>query len=309
MLSKRPVLVILSLVIAVFLWGYVMGTVDPSSTVKVSNIPVQIENQAELNDRGLAVLYDREFQTSVNIKGKRSLVTQVKRNGIEASVDVSKAKRGDNELVVKFTTPAGVSVDSVSNPEILVKVEDLDSKDVKVKVVFDNEDSDDNMVRPWAIETDPEVVTVMGAKSAVKKVRTARVDADAGDAEADVATIPLGVTAVDESGEAVVGVTCSVETVRASIQKLNVKVVPLKLRAIGYHSGKLKVSGIVGPTSVEVLVAGDAANITSIEGVVDLSNVNGSGVYNQSIDVQLPQNVYMDGELTDKAKVTLTKAD
>ena len=102
MLSKKPVLIILSIITAMFLWVYVTGNVDPDTKSKVSNITVNLVNTEELANQGLAVSNEDELTASTVITGKRSVVNKIKYNGIKATVDVGKAQKGENELPLEF---------------------------------------------------------------------------------------------------------------------------------------------------------------------------------------------------------------
>ena len=101
MLNNKTFLRIFSLVAAVLLWMYVMGEVDPTKTSVVSNITVSFMNSDVLAEEGLAPIENENMQISAKIKGKRSLVNDVKRNGMSAYVDVSSCKEGKNTVEVK----------------------------------------------------------------------------------------------------------------------------------------------------------------------------------------------------------------
>ena len=60
MLRNKNIVRILSLLIAVVLWAYVMGEINPETTIKFKNINVEILNQESLEDRGLALIEDRK---------------------------------------------------------------------------------------------------------------------------------------------------------------------------------------------------------------------------------------------------------
>ena len=89
MLNNKTFLRIFSLVVAVLLWLYVMGEVDPAKTSVVSDITVSFTTSDVLAEEGLAPIENENMQISAKIKGKRSLVNDVKRNGMSAYVDVS----------------------------------------------------------------------------------------------------------------------------------------------------------------------------------------------------------------------------
>ena len=82
MLNNKTLLKIISLAIAVFLWIYVMGEVDPETRVKVYGIEVSYVNTDALADSGLAVADDEPLSVNAVIEGKRSDVNKAKKKGL-----------------------------------------------------------------------------------------------------------------------------------------------------------------------------------------------------------------------------------
>ena len=80
MLENKNVLKIISLIIAILLWVYVMGEVIPD-TEKISDIEVTFVNTETLADEGLAVVHEQDLRVSAIVKGKRSVINEMKKNG------------------------------------------------------------------------------------------------------------------------------------------------------------------------------------------------------------------------------------
>ena len=117
MLKSKRVQAILSLLIAIALWMYVMGTVDPQITFTVRNIHVEKINEDVLEDMGLSAELDEPKAVDIVLKGKRSDVNEAKKSNIRATVDVSNCDYGENETEIKIVLPekvTGVIVDSLS---------------------------------------------------------------------------------------------------------------------------------------------------------------------------------------------------
>ena len=72
MLKNRNVRLIFSLIIAICLWLYVMGNVDPVITNHFGSVPVTLTNESELDELGLKATLDSPKEVSVTLKGKRS---------------------------------------------------------------------------------------------------------------------------------------------------------------------------------------------------------------------------------------------
>ena len=110
MLRDKRVLAIVSLLIAIALWMYVMGSVDPKTTDLVTGVKVEMQNQDYLDKQGLTATLNSPNKISFTIEGKRSDVNFAKKKGFSAYVDVSTCDYGENEADIHVVTPDGVSI-------------------------------------------------------------------------------------------------------------------------------------------------------------------------------------------------------
>ena len=150
MLNNKNVLRGISLVIAVFLWMYVMGEVNPETKDRISNIEINFVNTEVLADRGLAVVYDNDMKISAIIKGSRSNVNETKESGLVATVDVSACTEGTNTGNVELSLPDGISLDSISDDTVKFEVEEIAEEEKPVEIEFIGEDTSDSEYEPWA---------------------------------------------------------------------------------------------------------------------------------------------------------------
>lgn len=307
MLSKKPVLIILSIMTAMFMWVYVTGNVDPETKSKVNHIEVNLTNTDELANQGLAVANGEDLTTGVIITGKRSIVNKVKSNRFTATVDVGKAKKGENQLPVEFETPAGVSIDDSTEATVTVNVEDRIRKSVPVKIVF--KDKKDSVREPWATEVWPNNITVYGAESVVKRVAEINADIESRNVETAAKNVKADVFAVDTSGTEIKGLAYDKEYVMATVQLLERKEVKVNVKGKNLDS-KYRVDKVSGIDTVTILGTQSVLKkINSIDVYADLSDIESGGLATVSVTPELPYGVYLPGELKSKAKITIKVAD
>ena len=115
MLRNKKVLMLLSLLIAVGLWVYVMGNVDPDTKVKISGVKVEMQGTESLEKQDLHPVLNSPKIVSVTIQGKRTQVNKTKKKGLEAYIDVSTCNYGRNETEIYVQLPQGVTNVSVEN--------------------------------------------------------------------------------------------------------------------------------------------------------------------------------------------------
>lgn len=307
MLSKKPVLIVISLLISIFLWIYVTGQVDPETSARIYDIPVTITNTDKLADLGLAVADDGDLTTSVVVKGKRSVINQAKSDGLTAELDVSSAEKGSNDLTLKFNTPSGLSIDSSSTPVYTIKVQERVSKDVPVYVEFTS--SKNSKLQGYATGVYPKTVKIYGAKSIVKKVEAASTKIDSDKLREKPKNLRTTVTAVNSKGDEVSCVEYSRKRVYVDAQLLHKKEVSVNVKTKNVPSG-YKVSQI-GQTSTITVLGTEAAikNIESVNATADMSDVDSADVYTEYVDINLPYNIYLAKETKLKVDITVEDKD
>ena len=108
MLTNKKVLMFVSLLIAIGLWMFVMGNVDPKMDERVSGIQVEMVGTDSLEAKGLTATLNSPKIVSVVIEGKRSQVRKTVDKGIKAYIDVSTCEYGKNEADIHVKLPEGV---------------------------------------------------------------------------------------------------------------------------------------------------------------------------------------------------------
>jgi YbbR domain-containing protein len=126
MLRNKKFQVIISLLIGIALWFYVVGNVNPSITAKVNDIEVEMVNQDVLEELGMTATLKAPETVNIEIRGSRSAVNEAKKGEIRATVDVSNCEYGENEGEIRIELPdgiSGVSVESRSVDKAVFEVE------------------------------------------------------------------------------------------------------------------------------------------------------------------------------------------
>ena len=73
---KDSTLKVLSFIIAVVLWFYVILVIDPSVDVTIRNIPLRYINQGVLEERGLSLVEDPDLTMELKIRGSRKKIAK-----------------------------------------------------------------------------------------------------------------------------------------------------------------------------------------------------------------------------------------
>lgn len=172
MLNSRKSKIIISLIVAIVLWAYVVGEVDPTIKKTYHSVPIKYTNEQALTEKGMAVASYGKKEMSVTLSGKRSLFTRMNADDLYAQVDLSNAAVGTNELSVELNVPGTLESTHQSLTKVVVKVERRVSSKKEVRVSYMGNYS--GAEEPTTLFVNPASITVSGAKSLVQKVSYVR---------------------------------------------------------------------------------------------------------------------------------------
>ncbi|MGF6375737.1 YbbR domain-containing protein [Clostridiales Family XIII bacterium PM5-7] len=227
MLKDKKLNIIISLVIAIGLWAYVIGEINPQDSRMFRNIPITFLNTQVLEDQNLAVLSASVESLNVEIYGTRTAINETHVNDIVATVDLADAEKGNNDLIVNVIIPDNVELENKSLNKITVVVEDKITKEVDIRVGYSGEF--DNDTEALTLETSHKTTTVSGAESQVEKVMYANATVSADRVKSNLRTVRAKIVPVDKDGIEVENVTATNEIVKVTTVLAKTKTVPLNV--------------------------------------------------------------------------------
>ena len=186
MLSNNFWMKLLSLLLAILLWNYVVtGNKSITRTKVLNNVTGYVTSQSTLSTYGLALLTDptdlvENFTVLLDVA--QSEYSLAKTDNVRVTLDLSRVRTaGTQEVPLTATTSYGKVV-SILPSSVTLTFETLDSRSIPVNVQFSGEQNGDywcNVVR-----TNPSSITVSGAASVVRSISQARVYSDVTGAKA-----------------------------------------------------------------------------------------------------------------------------
>lgn len=296
MLKNNSTVRILSILMAICLWAFVIGEVNPTVKRTITDIPVEFVNADTLADRGLALGEEQEYYTSVVVKGSRSEVNALERSDILATADLYGYEEGENHISIDVIVPDGISLEEIKIPEVTVNLEKLEAVHLPVTVVFVGEL--DGALEAAAASVAPAEVEVKGAASVIEKVDSVRVQLDVGDISSISAVYSEVPTAWDADGKLITNVTISAQSVDVEAAVYHTKQVPLELKVTGNPDEKYGEVSVDIPK--EIVVRGTEASLERITSIT-AESINVDHVTENctiAVKPQLPAGV----ELADSSK-------
>lgn len=303
MLKSKRINIILALIVAIVLWAYVLGEVNPESTVVVREVPITFTNQDVLEDSGLTLLSASQDSVNISISGQRTAITKVKQSDFSVTADLEALSLGENTVRLTITGPDDVKIESVSAEKISVTIDRKVTEEKEVSVQVNGEV--DSEKEPYIVEVSKESINVTGAKSLVDKVVGVNAVIDVGDVEGNLKTLEAELVPVDSQGIKVENVSLENKKVSVTAVMLNKKTVNLEVPVINEDYGDVERSVTLPKTVIIKGTEDDLKGVSSITcRTLDLSNVNESSTI--ALEPILPTGIQISDESAGlSAKVTV----
>ena len=103
---RDSVLKIVSFVVALLLWFYIIAVIDPSVDITVKDIPIRYTNEQLVVDKGLCLVSDDDTTVELKIRGSRKRIANIENKNIYATVDLANiSKTGTFSLPIAISIP------------------------------------------------------------------------------------------------------------------------------------------------------------------------------------------------------------
>ncbi len=297
-----------SILIAVFLWSYVLLTDNPPKTQSFPNLEVQAVGVESLADRSLTLVSTETPKITLRLTGTSQDMAQLTASDIQVTVDLSNIQEaGVYYLQPNITVDGDVRTTSYEPRRVQITVENVVSKEVPVQVTSMNSLPSSRLLGDMTPAS--ETLQITGAESVVNTVGYALLTVDLAEVSADT-TQTCRVALYTENDTQVDSplVSPARETMDVDVQVNHVATVPLGVSLTPSETLTAdQVQAEISPTSVRVYGSQQAlAELESLSlGSIDLATVTRSG-QKVTLPIELPTGVsLMDGQ-PDEATVTLT---
>lgn len=238
MLENKKLNMILSLIIAVALWAFVIGEINPQATRVYRDIPIKLIQQEILDESGLAVYSVSDRLVSITLTGARSEINKIDTKDVSATVDLSDAYLGENELSVDVHVSGKVEIDSQTVEKVTVIVEEWVKKEVPVEVFYEGTFNGEE--EPITIEKELENLYVSGAATTVGEVAAVTAIVPAGSVSDEAKDIQCDLIAINQNGQRVYNVDLSAISIVVTSELAKLKTVSLDVSIEGEDSEDIK---------------------------------------------------------------------
>ncbi len=299
---------VLAMAIAFGLWVYVVTVVRPETTKTYYNIPVALEGENILTERGLMVVAGKDTTVTMEVYGNRTDLDKVNSGNITLIADLTRIdEAGEVELSYSHSFPGDVaqnalSVQSRQPGTLRLVVANRVTKEVPVRINWVGEAPDASMylVDKENVILDNKTVMVTGPEMVIDQIDHAAIEVDlTGMTRSFVADYQY--TLCDQEGNGV----------DAAMVTTNVGMVSMELKIQYYKDIKLAVNVVDGGGATAqtssitydpetIRVSGDQKVLSKLT-EINLGTINLGELTKESV---VPFDIVLDEGLTNLTGVT-----
>lgn len=309
-MKNKLLTALISIAVALGLWLYVVTVVSPNSDKVFTNIPVMLQSEVLLQERGLMITGMNTDSVTLHLEGSRIDLNKLSSSNITVTMDVSKIyEPGTHQLTYTHTFPGDVASNAInvlskSPSTITVEVQERISKDVPVEVVYNGSLANDLIADKENKELSAENVTVTGPKSVIDQIHVAQIEVDL-KGRSESFSEAFAYTLCNERKEPVDAkmVTTNTESLTLTLKIMRVKELPLEVEII-YGGGADETNTTVTVEPQSIWVSGSDTILEGLDKLV-LGTVNLAEMANDDMlffPIKLPEGV------TNESDVTVTEA-
>lgn len=308
---------VLSVLCAIVLWAIIVNIYDPTTSVTISNVNVQLINTESLTDKDYTYEVLDGNKISVYLSGPKSVITDIKASDIVATADLSK--------ITAFADYVDISVKVVKDGRVINNIE-IAPRTTAVKLGIENRVTKEFTVNAETTGSvgngyvltkksiSPETVRITGPASAVERIDQVRAVYDvSGITSNTTALVPL--TIYDAQGEAFSNdnLVMSRNEVEFDVTVGVTKTVSITYEEITGTPAKGYFVSDISLSSTEAVITGSTSVLEQTEAIVLPSDVvNISGVSSDvAADIKLsdylPSGLSIVSGNTVTVKVTISK--
>ena len=222
---------ILSVMIAVILWLYIIVVLDPAVEVEVRDLPIQFVGQEQLEYNGISVVNESATTINLKVKGSRKKMGRYDMKTIIAKVDMSGVwSVGQHTLPVDIVVPfENIGISSQNIYDVDIQTEKTVRKKLELEIATEGSPAQNYM--PGEMEINPKTVTIKGPESVVGKIEKAGVVLNYGNADVDI-TQELPIQFYDSDEKQLTAQDALLKRITQDVDMATVECAVVKLRTV-----------------------------------------------------------------------------
>lgn len=225
---------VISVLIGFGLWFYVVTTNSTGFENTFYNVPVNLQNESLLAERGLMIVENEVPDIDLKLAGNRTDINNLSSSNITVTADLSSIwEPGTVTLEYKISYPGNVSQSAVSVQErspsrVTLKIEQRLTKAVPVEIQYEGNVPEGYLVDKDNIQLQTSELMITGPKSVLDQITKAQILVDLeGQNQTLGGQFPFTLCNAENQPVDVALVSVPVEDIGLMVRILRVKTIPL----------------------------------------------------------------------------------
>ena len=278
-MKNKVLMAVVSVLISFGLWLYVITVISPGSEKTYYDIPIILQNESVLTERGLMITDIDDSTVTLDLAGNRSDLNNLNESNINIFVNVSSINApGTHKVNYTVSFPGNMANNAVTTQNgtpsnITIQVENRVAKRVDVELEYIGSVPSGFLADKENAVLDYESIEISGPQSVIEKIQSARIQVDLTD-QAQTVAGQYDYTLCDANGDPVDAqlVTTNVESISVTVKVLRVKEVELKVNVINGGGATVNTCTIeIEPAKIRV--SGSEALLENLD-ILELDTIN-----------------------------------
>ncbi len=275
--DSKAFYIIVSILISVALWLYVVTVVNPNGDSTIRNIPINIQGEDVLESRGLMIADISARYFNLELTGKRKALLKLSEDNVSVTLDVSSiTTEGQWALKCKVTLPSTVTSGTVSASDqndytVNVVIAKQVSKTIEIKGEFTGTVAEGYQADEFIIS--PSTVTIIGQEDHVNQVAYGLVSVEQQNL-AGTYTGEMNYSVMSETGEKLtdLNIKYSTDTVYVTLPIVKVAEIPLSVEILD-GGGATTADAAVTIEPASIIVSGTEEVLAPLKEII-LGQIN-----------------------------------
>lgn len=295
-MKRKLIYGLLAVLISIGLWLYVVTVVNPEWEDTFYNIPVILENEEILHERGLMLVSENDPKVTLRLSGNRTDMINLNSSNITIRADLSRIySAGEQNLTYSIIYPGDVpnnafEILSQAPQQVTLSVVERKSKDVDVQIVFNGAVPEQYIAFKDKATLDYEKITITGPADVIDSIVAAKVEVNLEQQKESISQ-QYSYVLCDAEGNVVESdwITANTEQVLYTLKIQQWKDISLRVDVI--DGGGLKKQDCIISQSLDAIrVTGGEKQLADLDDelvfVINLAEIRESDTF--SFDISLP---------------------
>lgn len=180
-MKSKVFTIILSVAIAFVLWAYVVTVERTQIELTFYNVPVVMDGETVLRDRGLMITSGSDQTVNLTLSGKRSDLSKLKNSDITVLVDLTRIyEAGEKDLSYDVSFPGNHDIEIVNRrpDSVSIQVAQWETKEIPVEVVPTGKPAEGFRIDEANISAEPKAVSISGPKDLIDQIAMGKLMVD-----------------------------------------------------------------------------------------------------------------------------------